>query len=410
MLYLFKLIFLLIDIKQETVLNWLGLEDPRFQGLPSTEYGNDASVLAPSADVSLETFRLIIDAIWLKLQTGLVLADIEAILFFIVFIRYLILAIRYNLKTALYITCIGIFSGYLWYRHFIELVSWYQVVLFKVPITRKLAMEIYQFKALKDIRINNPVSDLRWSNPAGIIWRGLVRGSHDYDRNTMRDPISMLFANVPERFRDETDWFYYTIYRDFGPQVLSWLRRLSREISSLAAYTFATRIGKKYCPYFVRWHWTFILVFGFFERIFIGIAGRASQYNMGVVLPKMKQFGDSTGFLTTQYEMLNIIMTCIVFINMAFVIWAMLHAFCGQYFYFPFIVENTELHIGKRPKTIYSGGYTAWQDRDQTDVLGSLNTWYGWFGRGRNYKGKTTNKLQKFINKLFKKFRLFFRR
>ena len=42
----------------------------------------------------------------------------------------------------------------------------------------------------------------------------------------------------------------------------------------------------------------------------------------------------------------------------------MLHAIFSQYFYVPFIVQNSvELHVGKRPtKSIYSGGYTAWQD------------------------------------------------
>jgi hypothetical protein len=31
--------------------------------------------------------------------------------------------------------------------------------------------------------------------------------------------------------------------------------------------------------------------------------------------------------------------------------------YVGQYFYVPFFVENTELHIGPRPKnSIYSGG------------------------------------------------------
>jgi uncharacterized membrane protein YhdT len=36
------------------------------------------------------------------------LADIENVLFFIVFVRFVILALRYNLKTSFYITCIGL--------------------------------------------------------------------------------------------------------------------------------------------------------------------------------------------------------------------------------------------------------------------------------------------------------------
>jgi hypothetical protein len=60
------------------------------------------------------------------------------------------------------------------------------------------------------------------------------------------------------------------------------------------------------------------------------------------------------------------------------------HAIWGQYFYFPFIVENTELHIGSRPKnSIYSGGMTAWQDEKQKTNQRILpKFWYGWFGKG----------------------------
>ena len=81
----------------------------------------------------------------------------------------------------------------------------------------------------------------------------------------------------------------------------------------------------------------------------------------------------------------------------------MLHAVCGQYFYFPFLTENTELHIGLRPKdSIYSGGHTIWQNKRAYMVsrqassklkkyrFGTISAayskfprlWYGWFGRG----------------------------
>jgi hypothetical protein len=49
-------------------------------------------------------------------------------------------------------------------------------------------------------------------------------------------------------------------------------------------------------------------------------------------------------------------------------------------------VENTELHIGPRPKnSIYSGGQTAWQDKKQESVQRRIpKIWYGWFGSGTN--------------------------
>jgi hypothetical protein len=48
-------------------------------------------------------------------------------------------------------------------------------------------------------------------------------------------------------------------------------------------------------------------------------------------------------------------------------------------------VENTELHIGPRPKnSIYSGGQTAWQDPEEKKNLNRLfpKLWYGWIGKG----------------------------
>ena len=101
MLHLFKFLLLLINIDQKTVLNWFGMEEPTNQKIrQAIESGLDPNIsnLESSADVSLETFRLIIESLWEKIQNGLTLSDIENVLFFILFIRFVILAIRYNLK------------------------------------------------------------------------------------------------------------------------------------------------------------------------------------------------------------------------------------------------------------------------------------------------------------------------
>jgi hypothetical protein len=51
----------------------------------------------------------------------------------------------------------------------------------------------------------------------------------------------------------------------------------------------------------------------------------------------------------------------------------------GSVFLFPFFVENTELHIGPRPKnSIYSGGQTAWQDSKEKEK--NLNRFFQNFG------------------------------
>ena len=167
MLYFFRLLLLLINIDQETVLNWFGMEDPTNQKIrQAIESGYELNIsnFESSTNVSLETFRLIIQGLWEKIQDGLTLADIENVLFFILFIRFVILAIRYNLKTSFYITCIGLFAGYLWYRHLIDLISMYRSVLLKLPFLHKLGMDAVQLRslnrqmALTDLKLGENVS------------------------------------------------------------------------------------------------------------------------------------------------------------------------------------------------------------------------------------------------------------
>jgi hypothetical protein len=73
MLYLFRLLLLLINIDQETVLNWFGMEDPTTLDIPqSGESGSELNIsnFEPSTDVSFDTFRLIIEGLWEKIQDG----------------------------------------------------------------------------------------------------------------------------------------------------------------------------------------------------------------------------------------------------------------------------------------------------------------------------------------------------
>jgi hypothetical protein len=108
-------------------------------------YALNLSNLEPSTDVSLNTLRLI-EGLWDKIQDGLTLADIENVLFFIVFVRFVILALRYNLKNFLYYMY-RTFAGYLWYKHLIDLISMYRSVLLKLPFY-KLGMDAVQLRSL----------------------------------------------------------------------------------------------------------------------------------------------------------------------------------------------------------------------------------------------------------------------
>jgi Uncharacterised protein family len=424
MLYIFRLLLLLINIDQETVLNWFGMENPSNQEIrQAIESGSDLtfSTINSSTAVSLETFRLIIQGLWEKVQDGLTLSDIENVLFFILFIRFVILSIRYNLKTSFYITCIGLFAGYLWYRHLIDLISMYRSVLLKLPFLHKLGMDAVQLRslnrqmALTDLKLGE---NAHWYNPGQILYYAFTKGITNIDSETgLRyyiDPISMSISNLQEPNKSNIYPLYYNIYNKIVPKICSICSKFWNQLSGVAAYAVITRIGKRYCPYLVRWHWTFLLIIGMVEQIFIYFIYRVSYFQSFVLIPQaelISETGFSQGYidsnLVLQINLLNAIIACVVLSHIGLIIFGLFHAIWGQYFYIPFFVENTELHIGPRPKnSIYSGGYTSWQDREEKEknlnrILPKL--WYGWFGRGTGGQFSIISSFKKLLIKLFKK-------
>jgi hypothetical protein len=424
MLYLFRLLLLLINIDQETVLNWFGIEDSSTREIrQAIEGGYDFNLsnLEPSPNVSLETFRLIVQGLWEKIQEGLTLADIENVLFFILFVRFIILAIRYNLKTSFYITCIGLFAGYLWYRHLIDLISMYRSVLLKLPFLHKLGMDAVQLRSmhrqmvLTDLKLGE---NAHWYNPGQVLYYAFTKGIINIDPETgiryYIDPISMIISNVQEPTNSNILPLYYKVYNKIIPKIYEICSKFWTQLSGVAAYAVITRIGKRYCPYLVRWHWTFLLIIGMIEQIFVYFIYRVYYFQTFVLIPQTKTYGNYINpNLLLQINVLNGVIACIVLAHIGFILFGLFHAIWGQYFYMPFFVENTELHIGPRPKnSIYSGGNTSWQDPEEKEK--NLNRflpklWYGWFGSGTQKNWQISDQFKKFITKILKKIKKQFR-
>ena len=402
----------MVKINQEMVLNWFGLQDQQIQTFPESinNWSLNEGNITGSSDLSLETFRIIVQSLWNKYSSGLSLTDIEEILFVIAFIRFLIIAIRYNVKTSFYITCIGIVASYLWYRHLLDLTLLYKTGFLFSRFTRRLYTEnILISKMHRGIRseigyregFDNPFMFLQFSFLEASKVNGVYR----------IDPISMLFAKIPETLKLKlgTDNLYYMIYRDAIPWTYQFFRRESAQLSSLAAYTFFTRINKRLCPYLIRWHWTFIILLDFVERPFYELAQRLIYYHYNVLIPQtqdLQVLNTINPRLWLEVDLTRVFIIALVTCHIAFVLFAMLHAICGQYFYFPFLTENVELHIGPRDKSsIYSGGGTAWQE-EKKKLRISPKIWYGWFGKGtdRAILGISgLSRIQNFIKMQFKK-------
>lgn len=425
MLYFFKVLLLLINLDQETVLNWFGVTNSTNQDIFSQKLESDKvnllnSEIESTSAISLKTLKLIVEGLWDRVEDGLALADIETILFFILFIRFIILAIRYNLKTSFYITCIGLFAGYLWYRHLIDLISMYRSVLIKIPYLHKLGIDAVHLRSMSrqiittDLKLGDNV---RWYNPLQLIYYAVIRGITHIDSETgLRyyiDPISMIISNLNELTKTNILPIYYKIYNKIIPQLFEAVGKFWAQLSGIASYAIITRIGKRYCPYLVRWHWTLLLIIGFIEQILVYFVYRIIYFQDAVLVPKIEasiNYIDQS--LLLQIDVLNTLIAFIVSLHLGLIFFGLFHAICGQYFYFPFIVENTELHTGPRPKaSIYSGGNTAWQDEKEKNVRRFLpKFWYGWFGDGNTTSFKFLYSFQMNIKSLFKKLRKQFRR
>jgi len=411
MLYFFRLLLLLINIDQETVVNWF-IGDSLLEG--------DTVSQLNGGTVSLETLRLIIEGLWQRVQDGLTLADIENILFFVLFIRFVILAIRYNLKTSFYITCIGLFAGYLWYRHLIDLISMYRSILIKLPYLHKLGIDAVQLRALSRQAVLNDLKlgeNVHWYDPGKLIYYGFTKGIINMDPETglryYMDPISMVISNLKESDKSSVLPLYYKIYNKIVPQIFESCSKFWTQLSGIAAYAVITRIGKRYCPYLVRWHWTFLLIIGFIEQILVYFVYRVSYFQSAVLIPQTQvsnNYIDQN--LILQVNALNGLIAFIISLHLGLIFFGLFHAIWGQYFYFPFLVENTELHIGPRPKnSIYSGGNTTWQDEKEKNVQRFFpKFWYGWFGGGTSPNWQILSPFKKFMSRILKKLRKQFRK
>lgn len=425
MLDLFRLLFLLINIDQETVLNWFGIEDPAIQqarqGLVNG-YDFSISNIEQSTSLSINTLGLILEGLLNKLQDGLTIVDIDNALFFILFVRFIILSIRYNLKTSFYITCIGLFAGYLWYRHLLDIISTYSTVLIKIPFLQNFGKDAIQLESIshQGIVTNSKLGEnTHWYNPGQVIYSGIMRAIVSINPETGQkyyiDPLSMIISKIQQSGNSDIISFYYKLYNNIIPKVYDICTKFWAQLSGIAAYATITRIGKRYCPYLIRWHWTFLLVLMMIEQIFITFINRANYFQTQVLLPQKEAYGNYiNSSLELQIDILNIIIACIVLSHIGLLIFGLFHAIWGQYFYFPFFVENTELHIGPRPKnSIYSGGNTSWQDPSEKEKIANRRfpkVWYGWFGRGTKDEWLISSKLKQFLNKIIKNLKKQFRR
>ena len=421
MYYFFYTVLFSLGITKETLLNWFNLESiaklnineyqELYQLIPDGESSYIQQNYQLSSAFSLENFRLLLENYWEKIRdNGLGLSEIDDLIVLIIVLRLIILIIRYNVSTSLIITSISIIAGYLWYSTFVSTLFVYENALYKNSLTFRLALDTNQIRRILQAKIVNSSYQIRLTNPFGICMYALGAGSI-YEGHRI-DPISMVMANIPEEF-PKYDWIegtYYLFYRKIIPVTTRAILDFTDAFTTYAVYTIITRVNKRYCPYLIRWHWTLLIILKFFEPFITYLIYRINDYSYNIVYPKIvkaKELGLSLSQMNFEMQFLNYVCFTIIILHLAFLLFAMLHGLCGQYFYIPFFTENVELHIGERDKLDrYSGGYTAWQDeKTSSNTKFRLKLWYGWFGRGTNTQNGLLAKIFKYLKKLLLRLR-----
>ena len=414
--WLSSVLSLLIKIDQETILDFLNIDNP----LNNEEYAYLFGTANVSTPVSSETFKLIIQSLWEYYQHGLGFVDIENIAIFILILRFGFLSKKYNIKTGFFITCIGLSAGYLWYMHLRDLAFYYMRTLWMCPLTHNLAYEFGEIHYQQLAQFSK--AGARFDS--NTVYGPAIRAFTDITSNDNYrfDPISMVWTYLPTDIKFLSDKVYYFLTLKAIPSAYKFINDQILNLSGMLWYTFIVRINKRYCPYLLRWHWSFLIGLDFVERPFIYIQDRLVYYLNNVLIAN-SYFREA--------EFVTILLTTLVAVQYIFIVLALLHALCGQYFYFPFLTENTELHVGLRPKdSIYSGGHTIWQNKRAYMIsrqasaklkkyrFGTIRAaysklprfWYGWLGRGtlndltaEEYEQYLKNKENKELNKKAKR-------
>lgn len=310
--------------------------------------------------------------------TGFTIDEFQKAMVFICIVRFILYSIRYNPITAFKICAISGFSCFLWAFSLNDCVTAY-VKLFKY---NKLFQNM-------EYEHRNWDRYMFYSTQEKLYQRAMQVALGQRSRYHF-EWLAPLFSLVPEKYHYLTDPAFDYIKKELYGDLIKFFKTYIRPEMPQILFTLVVRVGKRYCPYHVRWHACFIVTMGFFTQIPWDTARRANRMIYETLLPEYRY---------QEVEDLQIWIGCLIFAHVSIVCLAMLHAVFSQYFYVPFIVYNLELHIGPRPtKSIYSGGYTAWQDEFvfyDPNYREMRRLWWGLLGRGVKKRPKKRRRKKK---------------
>ena len=311
-------------------------------------------------------FEAIMDKYHTITTKGFTLDEFEKAMMIICLIRFIVYSIRYNPITSFKICGVGALSCILWTFDMNDCVNSYNKLFKYFPLLQRMAIEYDTYER----QIYGIVQQRLW-NERMLVSTGQKSPYHF-------EWLGPLFEMMPQKYKHLTDPAFEYIKKDLFYDWQTFYKKFLRPELPELAFVFFMRLGKKYVPYHTRWHASMIVTLSFFTPLAYGMVGRANRMIYQTLLPERRY---------QEVEDLQLWIGCFIFFHFTCIFYAMLHAIFSQYFYVPFIVQNAELHVGRRPgKSLYSGGYTAWQDETfrffDPNFRELSRLWWGWLGRG----------------------------
>ena len=341
-------------------------------------YGSDIDITHydPGMFTTPSYREVFLDKLNQIVTTGFTIEEFQKAMIILCLIRFIIYSIKYNVITSFKICAIGLFSCVLWGIALNDCVGIYFPVLKFNPLLTNILYEEEKFRAAAEFRAYERVTADMLNNLAG--------------ETTNFKWLKPVFNLVPQQYHNVTDPVYKYITEDLLGVLKKFYKSNLRQMMPFIIYIGYVRVGKKYCPYHIRWHFTFVTLYNTFVTYIFSCVNRARMFLHGTLITQHR---------FEEAETFRLYLGAFVFAHISFVMFAMLHAIFSQYFYIPFLTYSVELHIGKRPKnSIYSGGYTAWQD----DFLfydikfrETMRLWWGWLGRGTQKPNRGKKKRKK---------------
>ena len=382
----------------------------------------------------------------IRLQ-GMSIKSFEILIELISIVRFIILAIRFNIPTSFVITTISYLAAYIWYvdgimklqAHIANLIRFMpsdystligeELLNYRISYIKKATnhfpnifskLRALYAKAFVIYFSREPDFDNWLSiNKAKLLDNDPTTWSSLNSAEYFNDPVSLVTRKfIESKFVDNkrahiAGATYYIVREEYFMNLYSFMARQLLRFREFILYGFIVRRGKSYMPYLIRWHWTLCtLVSPFINLLLAKGVTRLDLYWRTVLrvdyknavrdgLPK--PYIEAARF---KLEVAQYITFLTIVILLVFYFYAALHAVCGQYFYLPLFTRNVELHIGTRSsRSFYSGGFTSWQQLDE----GSSKLWHGVLGRGTD-KVPVILTIFDFIKNLFIRFFKLFKR